>query len=75
MKTITLYTGNGASLSPNPTGRTESDYVRLVADNGKILTNGFDAVYCIDVHKSNISKWIEVADTIDDENPNLTIME
>lgn len=66
MNTITLYTGNGASLSPNPTGRTESDYVRLVADDGKMLTNGFDSAYCIDVNKSNVSEWIEVADT-DDE--------
>ena len=66
MNTITLYTGNGASLSPNPTGRTESDYVRLVADDGKMLTNGFDSAYCIDVNKSNVSEWIEVADTDDD---------
>lgn len=67
MKTITLYTGNGASLSPNPTGRTESDYVRLVADDGKMLTNGLNSAYCIDVHKSNVSDWIEVSDDTDDE--------
>lgn len=66
MNTITLYTGNGVSLSPNPTGRTESDYVRLIADDGKMLTNGFDSAYCIDVNKSNVSEWIEVSDDTDE---------
>lgn len=67
MNIITLHTGNGASLSPNPTGRIESDYVRLVADDGKMLTNGLNSAYCIDVHKSNVSEWIEVSDDTDDE--------
>lgn len=67
MNTITLYTGNGASLSPSPTGRIESDYVRLVADDGKMLTNGLKSAYCIDVHKNDASNWIEVSDDTDDE--------
>lgn len=61
MTQITLYTGGGVSLSPvYADGRTESDYVRLVADEGMMLKKGKVTLMCVDVSKADISNWNEV---------------
>ena len=55
-----LYTGNGVSLSPNwEEGRTESHYVRLIADEDRAITDGETVTVCVDVLKSDADKWID----------------
>lgn len=54
----TLYTGNGVSLSPqNAEGRTVSSYVRLVADDGRAITDGNIVTTCVDVIVDNVGLW------------------
>lgn len=61
MTQITLYTGGGVSLSPQyAEGRTESDYIRLVADDGMMLEKGSFTTLCIDVLKTDAPNWNEV---------------
>lgn len=61
MTQINLYTGGGVSLSPlNGEGRYLSDYVRLVAGEGKALTNGTVIFKCIDVLATDASNWTEI---------------
>lgn len=61
MRQITLYTGAGASLTPVYTeGRTESDYIRLVADDGMMLEKGDVTTLCVDVLKTDAPNWSEV---------------
>ena len=44
-----LYTGNGVSLSPIPAeGRTLSKHVRLIADEGRAITDGVTVTTCVD---------------------------
>ena len=55
-----LYTGNGVSLSPVwAEGRTESRYVRLIADEDRAITNGETVTVCVDVLKSDVDKWVD----------------
>lgn len=61
MTKITLYTGGGVSLSPvYAEGRTESNYVRLVADDGMMLVKGEQTAVCVDVLKTDAENWSEV---------------
>lgn len=61
MTQITLYTGAGASFSTEyAEGRTESNYVRLVADDGMILVNGEREAFCVDVPKTDAGNWQEI---------------
>lgn len=56
----TLYTGNGVSLSPvYEEGRTESKYVRLIADDGVAITNGNTVTVCVDVLKTDAHIWTD----------------
>lgn len=56
----TLYTGNGVSLSPMyAEGRTESKYVRLIAGEGKAITNGVTVTTCVDVLKADAPNWTD----------------
>lgn len=56
----TLYTGNGVSLSPvYAEGRTESKYIRLIADDGKAITNGNTVTVCVDVQRENAPFWTD----------------
>lgn len=56
----TLYTGSGVSLSPvYAEGRTESKYIRLIADEGKAITNGNTVTVCVDVLKENVPLWTD----------------
>lgn len=55
-----LYTGGGVSLSPvYAEGRTESKYVRLIADDGMAITNGVTVTVCKDVLASEASNWTD----------------
>lgn len=54
----TLFTGNGVSLSPIwAEGRTESRYVRLIADEGMAITNGDTVTVCVDVLAEDANNW------------------
>lgn len=56
MKTMNLYTGGGVSLSPQDgEGRTKTAYIRLVADDGKCITDGNIVTTCIDTNTPE--KW------------------
>lgn len=58
----TLYTGGGVSLSPvYAEGRSESRYVRLVADDGKAVTNGSIITACVDVPTDQVGNWSDCA--------------
>ena len=60
MKYITLYTGNGVSMSPvYADGRSESDYIRIVADDEKAITNGEIFTVSADIPKSDVHKWLD----------------
>lgn len=66
MTQIKLYTGGGISLSPEDgPGRHESNYVRLVADEGCGITNGSIIAFCVDT--INPEQWIDCEASIDDE--------
>lgn len=55
-----LYTGGGVSLSPiYAEGRTESSYVRLIADEGMAITNGEVITVCVDVPAADVDKWAD----------------
>lgn len=56
----TLYTGNGVSLSPVwAEGRTASKYVRLIADDGRALTDGVTVTVCVDVLATAAGNWVD----------------
>lgn len=58
MNQKTLYTGNGVSLSPVwAEGRTESKYVRLIADEGRAITDGDTVTVCVDVLAEDAQNW------------------
>lgn len=60
MTKVTLYSGAGVSLSPiNAEGRSVSKYVRLVADDGKAITNGSVVTACADVLAESVSEWTD----------------
>lgn len=70
MRQITLYTGEGASLTPQYIeGRIQSQYVRLVADEGKVVTDGERSSECVDVLVSTINDWSEIDAPEPEEEP------
>ncbi len=46
---------------------TEIDYVRLIADEGKVLTNGANEWNCVDVLPEDVGKWSEIDASTTDE--------
>lgn len=62
MQTITLYRytrpDGGISVSPIKPNAEYTEMVRLVADEGKILTDGTNTTMCIDV--SSAEGWTEI---------------
>lgn len=61
MTKITLYTGGGVSLSPvYAEGRAESNYVRLIANEGMMLQKDEQTAECVDVLKTDVANWSEV---------------
>ena len=74
MTTINLYTGGGVSLSPlNGEGRYLSNYVRLVAGEGKAVTNGNVISQCIDVLATDVSNWTEIDEPGEELTPEETL--
>lgn len=58
MRQIKLYTGAGATRTPTYVdGRTTSNYVRLVAEDGMMITDDLKTATCIDVPATEINKW------------------
>ena len=48
---------------------TEIDYVRLTADEGKVLTDGTSEWNCVDVLPEDVDKWSEAdVPIVDDED-------
>lgn len=71
-----LYNGNGVSLSPvYAEGRTESEYVRLIADEGKAITNGVTVTACVDVLKACVGHWMDCEPPTEDAMEELTAEE
>lgn len=62
MQTITLYRytrpDGGISVSPIKPNVKYTEMVRLVADEGKTLTDGTNTTMCIDV--SSAESWTEI---------------
>lgn len=58
MRILTLYKGDGYSYALE--GTEPTGLVRLVADEGKLLTNGTDEVVAIDIDPSEQALWSEV---------------
>ena len=62
MQTITLYRytrpDGGISVSPIKPNVEYTEMVRLIADEGKTLTDGTNTTTCIDV--SSIEGWTEI---------------
>lgn len=62
MQTITLYRytrpDGGISVSPIKPNIEYTEMVRLIADEGKILTDGTNTTTCIDV--SSTEGWTEI---------------
>ena len=64
MKIVKLYTGGGVSYSPlYADGRTESDFVRLVADDGMGITDGIVVTTVIDTNDPE--RWADCAAPVD----------
>lgn len=71
-----LYIGNGVSLSPMyAEGRTESEYVRLIADEGKAITNGVTVTACVDVLRTDADNWTDCELPSEDFGEELTAEE
>ena len=47
---------------------TEIDYVRLTADEGKVLTDGTNEWNCVDVLPEDVGKWSEIDAPSEDED-------
>lgn len=48
---------------------TEIDYVRLTADEGKVLTEGTSEWNCVDVLPEDVDRWSEIdAPVLEDED-------
>lgn len=62
MQTITLYRytrpDGGVTVSPIKPNVKYTEMVRLIADEGKILTDGTNTTMCIDV--SSAEGWTEI---------------
>ncbi len=60
MRIITLYSGNGVSYSPEfVEGMREADKVRLIADEGKAITDGTIILTCKDVALEEVDDWVD----------------
>lgn len=62
MRTVNLYKyidGSETIITPNKRTETDEPYCyRLIADEGKALTNGMDETPCVDTHAP--SEWAEL---------------
>ena len=69
MQIINLYKyareGGGTTVSPNKPNTEYTEMYRLVADEGKMLTNGIVTTPCTDVE--SVEGWEEIDSPIEDE--------
>lgn len=67
METITLYRysrqNGGTTVSPNKPDAEFTNLYRLVAGDGKILSNGVEQTFCTDTE--NPEQWTEIDYTED----------
>ena len=68
MQIINLYkyerADGGVTVSPiNPYPKTFRPMYRIVADEGKVLTNGIIETTCADIETDDFFNWREVEDT------------
>lgn len=65
MQTRMLYryvrSDGGITVSPTKPDAESDTMIRLVADEGMILTDGISYTYCVDL--SDVTSWYEVEDT------------
>lgn len=55
-----LYTSEAAYLTEHPSENcTISLFVRLIADDGKAITDGETVTVCVDVLKENVPLWMD----------------
>ena len=60
MREIKLYTGGGASYSVEQRpGSIESAFVRLVADDGRGITDGESVLQVADVRSEDVNNWTD----------------
>jgi hypothetical protein len=76
MQVILLYKyireDGGVTVSPIKPDCEYTEMNRIIADEGKILTNGSTETYCTDVESAD--GWYEIDDTteyLDEENANV----
>lgn len=53
-----LYTSDSVYLTERKIGNL-SDFIRLIADDGKAITNGETVTVCVDVLKENVPLWTD----------------
>ena len=62
MQTIILYKykrrGGGITVSPTKPSAKHTEMYRLVADEGKILTDGETVTTCVDTN--DVDAWVEI---------------
>ena len=65
-----LYTSEAAYLTEQPTENcTISPFVRLIADDGKAITNGETVTVCADVLKEKVPLWMDCEMPPEDSEP------
>lgn len=76
MKSMTLYTGAGKTLSPRrENGMTEAKYVRLIAEDGMAVSNGSLVLFVADVPAEEVALWRDCDAPQQDEVPDATAHE
>lgn len=66
MRIVRLYSGNGVSYTLEfADGMKEADKVRLIADEGKAITNGIVTLTCKDVNPEEVNNWSDCEFTED----------
>ena len=73
MQIIPLYKyqreDGGITVSPrDPYPKSYEPMYRIVADDGKILTNGRDTTYCADVPSEEYYDWEEIDAPMEESN-------
>lgn len=60
MRTATLYTGGGKTFSPVcGDDMVESGYIRLIAEEGRAVTDGQRVLFVTDVRKEEAGSWYD----------------
>lgn len=68
MQIVNLYKyireDGGTSISPNKPSGEYTEMFRLIADEGKAITNGDTVTSCIDVKSTDV--WVEIDDGVNE---------